>query len=140
MRISDWSSDVCSSDLGRLSHLGDPLRAPKSDRPLRGHVLSALHDFVQEPFVRKNVKYQPIILGFPGGYGASGAQHLDRAGITYDHQQPERRTAAGETAHIHPVLLEAGGSGRIYALAGTRGFNARTTTRPNVSQHSDLRK
>src|SRR3546814_9530582 len=94
MRISDWSSDVCSSDLGRLSHLGDPLRAPKSDRPLRGHVLSALHDFVQEPFVRKNVEYQPIILGFPGGYGASGAQHLDRAGITYDHRQPERRTAA----------------------------------------------
>src|SRR3546814_19269868 len=24
MRISDWSSDVCSSDLGELSRLGDP--------------------------------------------------------------------------------------------------------------------
>src|SRR3546814_10386398 len=53
---------ACISLAGRLSHLGDPLRAPKSDRPLRGHVLSALHDFVQEPFVRKNVEYQPIIL------------------------------------------------------------------------------
>src|SRR3546814_1855483 len=24
MRISDWSSDVCSSDLGRLAYLADP--------------------------------------------------------------------------------------------------------------------
>src|SRR3546814_19332985 len=113
MRISDWSSDVCSSDLGRLSHLGDPLRAPKSDRPLRGHVLSALHDFVQEPFVRKNVEYQPIILGFPGGYGASGSQPHDRAGITYDPRQTDRRTAPGEPAQIRPVLLDAGAGGAI---------------------------
>src|SRR3546814_15831715 len=66
---------ACISLAGRLSHLGDTLRAPTSDRPLRGHVLSALHDFVQEPFVRQSCEYHTIILAFPGGYAPPAAQN-----------------------------------------------------------------
>src|SRR3546814_19749412 len=34
MRISDWSSDVCSSDLTRGIALGRALEQPQADRPL----------------------------------------------------------------------------------------------------------
>src|SRR3546814_13798344 len=33
MRISDWSSDVCSSDLNRREEAGDDLRAPETHLP-----------------------------------------------------------------------------------------------------------
>src|SRR3546814_9041328 len=48
MRISDWSSDVCSSDLGRLPGLG------QRDRQLRGppHLLD-------QPVVAAAIELQP---------------------------------------------------------------------------------
>src|SRR3546814_19595485 len=36
MRISDWSSDVCSSDLGELNDQGVPLCGDQNDVALRG--------------------------------------------------------------------------------------------------------
>src|SRR3546814_16733029 len=41
MRISDWSSDVCSSDLGRLI-FGEALVVPRSDERLTENIRDAV--------------------------------------------------------------------------------------------------
>src|SRR3546814_9661137 len=45
MRISDWSSDVCSSDLGMVAVLGEGLQVERVDRlEIPGRRLVAVHD------------------------------------------------------------------------------------------------
>src|SRR3546814_11710137 len=41
MRISDWSSDVCSSDLSQALALGEPQPPDAAERALRGHLVHA---------------------------------------------------------------------------------------------------
>src|SRR3546814_7638033 len=48
MRISDWSSDVCSSDLQAVLHDGDAVGALDRRQPMRDHQRGeALHELVE---------------------------------------------------------------------------------------------
>src|SRR3546814_12406875 len=57
MRISDWSSDVCSSDLGSIQLGADPVSAGASTTNLRRLVALQLQSEFPEPeFVRIDAK------------------------------------------------------------------------------------
>src|SRR3546814_9483228 len=57
MRISDWSSDVCSSDLGSIQLGADPVSAGASTTNLRRLVALQLQSAFPEPeFVRIDAK------------------------------------------------------------------------------------
>src|SRR3546814_14719761 len=61
MRISDWSSDVCSSDLGRLGLFESPfvisfvIELNESLQPVTIPLADARHVFVSKGFLRKFV-------------------------------------------------------------------------------------
>src|SRR3546814_11691326 len=92
MRISDWSSDVCSSDLGeyrqrfadgetrtRISGAYDDARA-EGDFSFRGHVDSETR-FAIDPIWRWGADV-PL---------ASDATYLQRYGFRWDERSAERR-------------------------------------------------
>src|SRR3546814_15212853 len=85
MRISDWSSDVCSSDLNRLAH-GDNLLFDILDR-IKGRLSNAGCLRCFPPFVRKFWKLSYI--GSIGNFMSSLAQQITAAGLA-DHILSER--------------------------------------------------
>src|SRR3546814_19295975 len=73
MRISDWSSDVCSSDLGHTRHVsfrGDGAKCAKSGELVKGEKQLFAHGveraIVHLPLLDFSVKY-------PGGLEGDGA-------------------------------------------------------------------
>src|SRR3546814_2937504 len=72
MRISDWSSDVCSSDLQRRAHVGEPA----ADAGLHGGVV--LHHLVETVAVVEQGRGARG-LGHVGGQAGPGGVEIGRA-------------------------------------------------------------
>src|SRR3546814_6327561 len=79
MRISDWSSDVCSSDLQKLLLLGDLERQMRGDRIRQ---LAEVLDLVdRDQHLRRDLLVQlDILLELRNGGPAEGFQLLALAG------------------------------------------------------------
>src|SRR3546814_6645427 len=68
MRISDWSSDVCSSDLRRLSGViggFGPLRS--------GMSLAGLEPLIERAFALPRLKAVALVINSPGGSASQSA-------------------------------------------------------------------
>src|SRR3546814_11331839 len=85
MRISDWSSDVCSSDLNYVEGVRDML--PDADALIRealddasrealraGDIVHRLRDFVAHGEVGRNIEDLPALIGEAVALGAIGAR------------------------------------------------------------------
>src|SRR3546814_14524638 len=59
MRISDWSSDVCSSDLGKVYH--DEPRVLHYGRPGEGLVLQQGMTFTIEPMINEGKRHAKVL-------------------------------------------------------------------------------
>src|SRR3546814_20333764 len=119
MRISDWSSDVCSSDLNRLAH-GYNLLFDILDR-IKGRLSNAGCLRCFPPFVRKFWKLSYI--GSIGNFMSSLAQQITAAGLA-DHILSERQLGN----------LLGGGDARRYGLVN-RALKAGSLPRVKRGTH-----
>src|SRR3546814_7600758 len=94
MRISDWSSDVCSSD---LIPLVEQQERPSEDVPIQGQVIPS------------NVHLQLQTLNWPSGY--TGLSSNSARGLPV-HQSGKKQWRAGSTdigqkrlLHIPPIYI-----------------------------------
>src|SRR3546814_15952587 len=88
MRISDWSSDVCSSDLQSLPPGLCPLiTVARCEGLLLPKVRRQFAEFLQHPSLKRlGILYQPTCVGF--GYGLYGEaiswNHFEAGSIQLD--------------------------------------------------------
>src|SRR3546814_7250597 len=79
MRISDWSSDVCSSDLGRTGH-----RAAEAEHPRSPHAKNAQFRTIFEAYTssarRPRLQWDNLGTTDEWGAGITSAQHQGRRG------------------------------------------------------------
>src|SRR3546814_12947989 len=115
MRISDWSSDVCSSDLAPFRH--DTLRDP-------------LRDMTTLPLARKAIRHGLPVFGICRGIqeinvalGGSLHPYLWEVAGKNDHSMPQTEVMEDRYALRHPVHLTAGGL--LAALAAKEGIAQR---------------
>src|SRR3546814_13239992 len=124
MRISDWSSDVCSSDLGTLAN-----SALRTDSGALGVSWVGDRGFV-------GVGYSL----FNSRYGVPGHEHAHDEGDDHDHDED----AHAEEGGVHIVMDQrrrelSGGQDDLGPLASLRGTLAHTdythpqSTRPQVA-------
>src|SRR3546814_822725 len=106
MRISDWSSDVCSSDLWRLSLFGDEVEAIHEFDPLTGEKTASLeqvrvfansHYVTPKPTLQQAARLIKIEL-------KQRLEELNRAGKLLEAQRLEQRTT------FDMEMMEATGS------------------------------
>src|SRR3546814_5478497 len=74
MRISDWSSDVCSSDLEAAQHvIGDIDLPPLEALTRRGHVVVMV---VVPALAERQQREQPVVAGIVTGQVALATEHM----------------------------------------------------------------
>src|SRR3546814_10799371 len=79
MRISDWSSDVCSSDL--LSGAGDPERTERAFASARRHLVRDDDNIIRllDPAVDRTPREPGYIKAYPPGIRENGGQYTHAA-------------------------------------------------------------
>src|SRR3546814_11862778 len=118
MRISDWSSDVCSSDLDTAGHLprrqherqsGEPHRIARRQRPL------AYRPVKQHLAAMPRPRFIPLLLVLAATGAAPQSRHDPRAPIDFSagHGEPEAKgnqsiLAGGVVIRQAEMTLEAG--------------------------------
>src|SRR3546814_4808776 len=95
MRISDWSSDVCSSDLGERGVHHARLAGVDRDRRARGaQALDDGDDAVD-------------LIAFPDGFGAGAcrfAAHVEQCGARRGHVDPGRGRSEEHTSELQSLM------------------------------------
>src|SRR3546814_20306452 len=100
MRISDWSSDVCSSDLGRCSALASGKQVAERLGRETFRIIAAeqdvcgpeLRDFALHVDVEIIDRDADIRIGKEGKFGRQyRAEHLCLGGFRLEHRSEERR-------------------------------------------------
>src|SRR3546814_14459132 len=118
MRISDWSSDVCSSDLNYVEAVRDLLAEPNPDElpeiiealedaaaeAMRaGHIVRRLRDFVSRGEIEKTVESLPDLINESAAFGLLGAGEKS-IGTRIDIAHEAAGTLVA-TTQIQPVLV-----------------------------------
>src|SRR3546814_17702745 len=93
MRISDWSSDVCSSDLAYIAHradwLADPVHWAERTRSIEERLSDALHASLTQRFVDKRTT---ILMRRIGADVSALPVVVDDAGEVLVEDHPDRKS------------------------------------------------
>src|SRR3546814_4165385 len=81
MRISDWSSDVCSSDLEGLTEFGQRIAARVERRPEQGHARAA-----DQPDIGILPEQGPVRIDDPVVRIIGADEPIDRSRLAFDVQ------------------------------------------------------
>src|SRR3546814_2272764 len=76
MRISDWSSDVCSSDLRQIVRFSEVLSTPEYDNHKSPVTLALGHDIGGKPVITDLAKMPHLLVA---GTTGSGKSEIGRA-------------------------------------------------------------
>src|SRR3546814_5454543 len=101
MRISDWSSDVCSSDLIPLGHGGTDMFAEKPDQIPMADALGRLHALFADEAVLKvghNLKYD---IGVLAQHGLRIAPYDDTLVMSFALDAGKHQHGLDELAKLH---------------------------------------